>query len=88
MREQINEEVSVVMYYSATKRIALPHLIHWQNKDYNVGKIGYHHTIKQGTTLHHVFELVDDKESLWFKLDLNTSNLHWRLEAISDGLVS
>jgi hypothetical protein len=46
MREKINEEVSVVMYYSAKKRIALPHLISWQNKDYPVGKIGYHHTVK------------------------------------------
>ena len=86
MREKIDEEVSVVMYYSASKRLALPHLIHWQNKDYSVGKVGYHHTVKDGATLHHVFELVDDQETLWFRLDLNTSNLHWKLEAISDGL--
>lgn len=86
MREKIDEEVSVVMYYSATKRIALPHLIHWQNRDYAVGKIGYHHTVQEGATLHHIFELVDDQDSLWFRLNLNTSNLHWRLEAVSDGL--
>ena len=86
MREKINEEVSVVMYYSAAKRLALPHLIHWQNKDYGVGKIGYHHTVKEGSTLHHIYELVDDQESLWFRLNLDTSNLHWKLEAISDGL--
>jgi hypothetical protein len=86
MREKIDEEVSVVMYYSAQKRIALPHLIHWQNKDYAVGKIGYHHTTKEGSTLHHIFELSDDQASLWFRLNLNTANLHWRLEAVSDGL--
>jgi hypothetical protein len=86
MREKINQDVSVVMYYSASKRLALPHLIHWQNQDYGVGKIGYHHTIKEGMTLHHIFELVDSTQTLWFRLNLDTSNLHWKLEAVSDGL--
>src|SRR5207302_3212334 len=36
MRETINEEVSLVMYYSAKKREALPCLIRWQSKDYPV----------------------------------------------------
>lgn len=86
MREQIGEEVSVVMYFSATQRASAPHLIRWQNKDYQVGRIGYHHSVKEGATLHHIFELVDKEESLWFRLNFNTANLHWRLEAVSDGL--
>lgn len=85
MRQKINEEVSVVMYYSAAKRRALPHLISWQNREYAVGQIGYHHTVKDGQTLHHIFELVDKDQSLWFRLNLDTSNLHWQLEAVSDG---
>lgn len=88
MREKINEEVSVVMYYSARKRIALPHTITWQNKDYTVGKIGYHHKIYEGRILIHVFELVDKENSLWFRLCLDTGNLHWKLEAVSDGLAA
>jgi hypothetical protein len=88
MREKINQEVSVVMYYSAKQRLALPHLINWQNSDYAVGRIGYHHTVKDGATLHHIFELVDKQETLWFRLNLDTSNLHWTLEAVSDGLAS
>lgn len=88
MKETINEEVSVVMYYSAKKRVARPHLIHWQNKDYAVGSIGYHHTVREGQTLHHIFELVDKEQTLWFRLNLNTSNLHWKLEAVSDGLAT
>lgn len=74
------------MYYSARKRLALPHMINWQNKDYSVGAIGYHHTVKDGQTLHHIFELVDKEETLWFRLNFDTSNLHWKLETISDGL--
>ena len=88
MMEKINEEVSVVMYYSSKKRLALPRLINWQNKDYAVGKIGYHHTVRDGATLHHIFELVDTAETLWFRLNLNTDNLHWLLEAVSDGLAN
>ncbi len=88
MREKINEEVSVVMYYSVKKRKALPHLIYWQNKDYTVGKIGYHHTVNEGRVLHHIYELVDKENTIWFRLNLNTSNLHWTLEAVSDGLAT
>ncbi len=85
MRERINEEVSVVMYYNARKRIALPFAIGWQNREYKVGKIGYHHIVKDGLTLHHIFELVDKEEILWFRINLDTSNLHWLLETVSDG---
>ena len=88
MREKINEEVSVVMYYSARRREAVPHTISWQNREYFVGKIGYHHTVKDGATLHHIFELVDKEQTLWFRLNLDTSNLHWTLEAVSDGLAA
>ncbi len=85
MREAIGKEVSVVMIFSAKSRSALPHIIRWQNRDYKVGKIGYHHSVKQGLTLHHIFEIIDDNKSLWFRLDFNTANLHWKLDAISDG---
>lgn len=88
MREKIEEEISVVMYYSARQHSAAPHLIRWQNKDYQVGKIGYHHSVKEGATLHHIFELIDAEETLWFRLNFNTDNLHWKLEAVSDGLPS
>lgn len=85
MREIINQEASVVMYYSARKRVALPHLISWQNTEYHVGEIGYHHKIREGRTLFHVYELIDTSSSIWFRLKLNTDNLHWNVEAISDG---
>ena len=85
MKEKIDEEVSVVMYYSARKRVALPHLISWRNKEYEVGSVGYHHKVSEGKVLHHIFEVVDKTNTLWFRLDFNSDNLHWNLEAISDG---
>jgi predicted glycoside hydrolase/deacetylase ChbG (UPF0249 family) len=84
MREHIGEEVSVVLIFSTKSRQALPHIIRWRSRDYRIGEIGYHHQIKQGATLHHIFELVDENRALWFRLDLNTANLHWKLDAVSD----
>lgn len=88
MREKVNEEVSVVMYYSARSRRPVVHAINWQNKEHLAGELGYHHTIRKGQTLHHIFELVDREETIWFRLNLDTSNLHWTLEAIHDGLAT
>ena len=85
MREKINEEVSVVMYYSSKNKQAVPHLIHWQNKDFAVGKVGYYHNYMEGRERQHIYEVVDKDNSLWFRLRLDSANLHWTLEAIHDG---
>lgn len=85
MREAINEEVSVVMSYSAQRRAALPYLILWRNQHYYVDKISYHHTVKDGNTLHHIFEFCDKDQQMWFRANFDTSNLHWKLEATHDG---
>lgn len=86
MREVINQEVSVVSYFSARKRVSLPHIISWQGREYWVGEIGFRHTVRRGDRLFHIFELVDREQQLWMRLRLDTSNLHWVLEAVSDGL--
>lgn len=86
MREKIDQEVSVVMIYSAKKRQVVPHLLHWQNKDFILGKVDYYHSYMEGRDRQHIFELVDKESTLWFRLRLNSGNLHWTLEAIHDGL--
>ncbi len=88
MREKVNQEVSVVMYYSAKKKQAVPHMLYWQNKDYMLGKVDYYHNYMEGREKQHIFELCDKDTSLWFRLRLDSSNLHWTLEAISDGLAT
>jgi len=85
MKQRIDQEVSVISFYNCKKQRAQPYVISWHNKDYTVGTIGYHHTIYSGKTRHHIFELVDTEHTLWFRLNLNTDNLHWTLEEVSDG---
>ena len=86
MREKINEEVSVIMYYSASLKQAVPYMMHWQNKDYYLSVTDYEHAYLEGEGRQHIFELVDREHTLWFRLRFNSLNLHWILEAIHDGL--
>jgi hypothetical protein len=86
MKQTIDEEVSVVMYYSASLKQAVPYIMHWQNKDYKLSAVDYYHNYMQGRDRQHIYELVDKEETLWFRLRLDSSNLHWTLEAIHDGL--
>jgi hypothetical protein len=85
MKEKINQEVSVVMYYSAAQKMAAPHLIRWQNREFLAGPIGYYHSYMEGRERQHIFELTDKDQTLWFRLRLNGSNLHWILESVHDG---
>lgn len=86
MKQMIDEEVSVVMYYSVSLKQAVPYILHWQHKDYRLGVVDYHHSYMEGRERQHIYELVDKEETLWFRLRLDSSNLHWTLEAIHDGL--
>lgn len=88
MKEKINQEVSVVMYYSAKLKKAAPRLLIWQNKEYKVADISYSHYYMEGRHEQHIFEFVDIDKTLWFRLRLDSSNLHWTLEAIHDGLAT
>lgn len=88
MRKKINEEISVVMYYTAKKRQVVPYLLSWQNQDYKLGKVAYYHSYMEGRDRQHIFELTDTNQTLHFRLRLDSSNLHWTLEAIHDGLAT
>lgn len=85
MKQKINQEVSVVMYYSAKKRQVVPYLLSWQNQDYKLDKVSYYHSYLEGRERQHIFELTDINKTLSFRLRLNASNLHWILEATHDG---
>lgn len=86
MREAVNQEVSVVMYYSARQKRAVPHLLNWQNRDYALGSVDYYHSYMEGRDKQHVFELTDTDNSMHFRLRLDSGNLHWTLEATHNGM--
>jgi len=86
MNEKINEKISVVTVFDREKRTVMPQKIKWQGRIYIIDKIGYHHKVKQGKKLLHIFSVSNN--SLAFRLELDTETLFWTLQEVSDGLAS
>ena len=86
MNEIINEKVGVLTIFDAKNGITLPKKVKWRNRIYLIEKIGYHHKVRDGRKLLHIFSVANT--SIALKLCLDTENLHWILEEVSDGLTS
>jgi len=61
-----------------------PKYMIWKGRNYAINKIGLHHSQRVGRTLYHIFSVISG--SLFLRLRLNTDNLLWNLEEISDGI--
>lgn len=101
MIQTLHEPVSVSLTYNHKSHEVKPVALHWSGRNYPVLKVGLRHTYKEGLTRHHVFSVVAHTSnvgplakldrakwgsSLFFRLNLNTDNLSWTLEEVSDGL--
>lgn len=84
MREKIDVPVTVTMCFDHKTRVVKPVEVVWEGREYGVSKVGMHHTYRRGRTLCHVFSVV--AQSMFFRLVLDSENLHWRLEEVSDGV--
>jgi hypothetical protein len=74
----VDESVSVGLVNN------IPKYLIWKGKDYRLDKIGFHHSFYQGKVLYHIFSVVAG--TVFFKLKLNTENLLWRLEEVTDAI--
>lgn len=84
MLAAINEPISVVAIYDRVRNDVTPWRIKWQNRIYTISQIGYHHTVREGRSLLHIFSVTDGNTA--FRLKHDTETLGWTLEEISDGL--
>jgi hypothetical protein len=64
----------------------VPWRLSWKNRDYELGPVDYKHSYMDGQERQHIFELCDVDKTIWFRLRLDTHNLHFFLEATHDGL--
>lgn len=78
MSEHIDETVSVITIFNHEKGTVLPREIKWRGRVYHINKLGYHHAVRQGRMLLHIFHVTDGTND--FRLLLNTENLHWTLQ--------
>jgi hypothetical protein len=83
MHEIINEKVSVVAIHNVDRKALMPFKIQWRGRIYYIKKLGYHHTVRDGKVLNHIFSVTDG--NMAFRLKFNTDNLSWTLEEVSDG---
>jgi len=84
MLETISEPISVSFTFDSKKKSVKPRALVWGGKLHAVNKVGLHHKFKKGRTLFHVFSVASN--TTFFRLILNTDNLHWKVEEISDGI--
>jgi len=86
VNEIINEKVSTVSSYNQSNGVVMPRKIKWQGRIYIINRLNYHHKIRQGRTMLHIFHVTDG--NIDFRLCFNTNNLHWTLEEVCDGISS
>lgn len=86
MMEKINERVSVVVIYDKNQGKVRPTGVEWNGRLYKLSRWGYHHKVKRGDSLQHIFSVAT--ESLAFRLRLDTETLVWYVEEVSDGFAN
>jgi hypothetical protein len=84
MRETLHETISVL--FLSDRDGGRPVKLRWQGKTRPLLKLGFHHTVREGRVLHHIYSMSDDV--LFYRLDFNTETLKWSLEEVSDGLAT
>ena len=82
MSELINEAASVITIFSKNTGKVLPWKIKWNSRTYTITTVDFHHAYRKHTTLFHIFSVSDG--NLYFRLSLNTENLSWILEEVSE----
>lgn len=82
MNEAVGEKISVISVFDAQKGNIMPRKIMWHNREYIMSKLGYHHCVREGRVLFHIFHVTDGSTA--FRLSLNTETLHWTLEEVYD----
>ena len=83
MNEVIDEKVSVIFSYNRESGAVMPRKMRWQGREYIIQSVSYHHKLKEGRKLLHIFHVTS--EAVDFRLQLDTESLHWTLKEVCDG---
>jgi hypothetical protein len=86
MLQKVNETISVITVFDKDKKTNIPYKIRWNNQVYKISKLAYYHQIRDGQKIQHIYHVTDGR--IDFRLRLDSQNLNWFLEEVSDGLVN
>jgi hypothetical protein len=81
---KVSSPVSVISSYNHCLHTVSPRKLIWNGREYLITSTGLHHTFREGRTLFHVFSVTAN--NIFFRLVLNTDNLFWQLDEVSDGV--
>ncbi len=84
MAETIDEQISVNLLFNHLKQSVTPTSLYWRGRRYTITKVGLHHITREGRTLLHIFSVTDGVN--FFKLQLDTETLSWKLLEIASGI--
>lgn len=82
MQDLFEEPVSALLSYNAKTRAVIPRKMVWRGREYSFTKLGYHHTVRVGRILQHIFHVTDGATD--FRLRVNTETLEVVLEDVYD----
>lgn len=83
LEANLHEKIDVLAIFNRLGVVVVIHKIKWQNRTYSIKKQVYAYRRREGRNVDHVFHVASD--TLHFKIVLNTENLSFWLEEISDG---
>ena len=83
MIQKVNLPVSVKTVFDHRRRETRLTAVFFEGVEQAITRLGYHHTYRDGRTLHHVFSVAG--LAIFFRLDFNAENLIWLLTEVSDG---
>lgn len=80
MHEFLNEKVKVVTLYDPINKLSRPLYVHWRYRRHTITQVGYHHKVRYGRTMMHIYHV--NTESVSFRLRFDTDTLDWFLESV------
>lgn len=80
MQDIFEEPVSALFSYNAKTHAIMPRKMVWKGREYIFTKLGYHHTVRIGRTLNHIFHVTDGVND--YRLRINTETLEVVLEDV------
>lgn len=83
MREIINQKIDVISVSKKGRGVIAPLRLRWNGREFNITKIGLHHTVREGRQLFHIYSCTDG--TTFFRLKCDTEIMQWTLEEVNNG---
>jgi len=81
---QNNNLVDVLFSFNGRDQYARPIRLTWEGEDYFLGGVQFWYAEHKGAVLVHHYRISDDNSEYTFELSLETENLTWSLDKVTN----